>query len=172
LFALVLGAAGLWNLIKIVTAFTIAHSITLTLANLGLAHLPEYIVEPFIAASIVWVALQNMLSPKYANSTGRLVIAFFFGLFHGLGFADGLLQLMHTISPHSVLYSIIGFSVGVEAGNQIVLLPLYAIWRNVKRFETDTLRSKRLITLQQVASGIVAVAGLYYLCISLATTLK
>jgi hypothetical protein len=54
LCALVLGAASLWDLFKIVTAFTIAHSITLTLATFGLAHLPEQVVEPMIAASIVF----------------------------------------------------------------------------------------------------------------------
>ena len=159
LCALVLGAAGLWDLIKIVTAFTIAHSLTLTLAVLGLAHLPTYIVEPCIAASIVFVAAQNILWPRYATGTSRLAIAFFFGLFHGLGFAGGILQLMHAMPANLIVYAILGFSAGVEAGNQLVLLPLYAM--------VQTIKKNRQPTYLRLASALVAVAGLYYLVIAL-----
>jgi hydrogenase/urease accessory protein HupE len=117
LCALVLGAVGLWDLIKIVTAFTVAHSITLTLATLGYAHLPETIVEPLIAASIVFVAVQNVAWPDQANGNSRLAIAFFFGLFHGLGFAGGLLELMHAMPTNMIWFAMLGFSLGVEAGN-------------------------------------------------------
>jgi hypothetical protein len=169
LFALVLGAAGLWDLIKIVTAFTIAHSITLTLAVLGLAHLPENIVEPFIAASIVVVAVQNILAPRQATGSTRLAVAFFFGLFHGLGFAGGLLDLMHAIPPNLIVYAILGFSLGVEAGNQLVLLPLYGIVRCIRgaRISRSThvaqdVSQNQPARLLRLASGLVAVAGLYY----------
>ena len=72
--ALVLAATSLWDLFKVVSAFTIAHTITLTLAALSLIHLSEHIVEPLISASIVFVALQNVLMPKRAprlEPTGR-----------------------------------------------------------------------------------------------------
>ncbi len=163
LFALVLGAAGLWDLIKIVTAFTIAHSITLTLATFGLAHLPEFIVEPLISASIVFVAIQNIFWSKYAGGNGRLAIAFFFGLFHGLGFAGGLLELMHAMPPQMIVYAILGFSFGVEAGNQLVLLPLFDCLQLFKRIKREPLKLARQLTLQQFASGAVALAGAYYL---------
>lgn len=168
LCALVLGAAGLWDLIKIVTAFTIAHSITLTLATLGLAHLPAYIVEPLISISIIFIAVQNIFYPRQASGAARLGAAFFFGLFHGLGFAGGLLELMHAMPSHLVIDGILGFSLGVEAGNQLVLLPLYGLLRGVKLYQENAVRKKRLFTFQQFASGIVAVAGLYYLCVALA----
>ena len=107
LCALILGAVSLWDLIKIVTAFTIAHSITLTLATLGLAHLPEQVVEPVITASIVFVAVQNIVWPKQGNGYHRLAVAFFFGLFHGLGFAGGLLELMHAMQASLALSAIV-----------------------------------------------------------------
>jgi hydrogenase/urease accessory protein HupE len=167
LCALVLGAAGLWNLIKIVTAFTIAHSITLTLATLGYAHLPENVVEPLIAASIVFVAVQNVAWPNQANGNGRLAIAFFFGLFHGLGFAGGLLELMHAMPTGMIWLALLGFSLGVEAGNQLVLLPLYGILQLLKRSTIVTKSPIRLLTIRRFVSAAVAVAGLVYLGIDL-----
>jgi hydrogenase/urease accessory protein HupE len=164
LCALVLGVAGFWDLVKIVTAFTIAHSITLTLATFGYAHLPEQIVEPVIAASIVFVAVQNIWWPKKANGNSRLAIAFIFGLFHGLGFAGGLLELMHGMPVNTIWYAILGFSLGVEAGNQLVIIPLYTVLQvyKLKESKTATLL-KRAPKLRQYASGIVAIAGLCYL---------
>jgi hydrogenase/urease accessory protein HupE len=167
LCALVLGAAGLWDLIKIVTAFTIAHSITLTLATLGYAHLPENIVEPLIAASIVFVAAQNVLWPKQANGNSRLAIAFFFGLFHGLGFAGGLLELMHAMPTSMIWLAILGFSLGVEAGNQLVLLPLYGGLSFLRRIQIKSSGSHWLLNVQRYGSVAVAMAGMYYLCIDL-----
>jgi hydrogenase/urease accessory protein HupE len=171
LCALVLGATGLWDLIKIVTAFTIAHSITLTLATFGLAHLPPYIVEPFISASIVFIAAQNVFFPNRTSSAWRLATAFFFGLFHGLGFAGGLLELMHAMPANLVAYAILGFSLGVEAGNQLVLLPLYGLIKGVHLFRVENASKKRRFTFRQFASAAVAISGLYYLCVALVTDL-
>jgi hydrogenase/urease accessory protein HupE len=167
LCALVLGAAGLWDLVKIVTAFTIAHSITLTLATLSYAHLPENIVEPLIAASIVFVAVQNVAWPDQANGNSRLAVAFFFGLFHGLGFAGGLLELMHAMPTSMIWLAILGFSLGVEAGNQLVLLPLYGILQFLKRSTIVTKRPIRLLTIRRFASTSIALAGLVYLGVDL-----
>jgi hydrogenase/urease accessory protein HupE len=167
LCALVLGAAGLWDLVKVVSAFTIAHSITLTLATLGYAHLPENIVEPLIAASIVFVAVQNVLWPKQASGYSRLAIAFFFGLFHGLGFAGGLLELMHAMPTGMIWLAILGFSLGVEAGNQLVLLPLYGVLQLMQRSSVIIKRTERLLTFQRFASATIALAGLVYLGVDL-----
>jgi hydrogenase/urease accessory protein HupE len=161
LCALVLGAASLWNLIKIVTAFTIAHSITLTLATFGLARLPEQIVEPVIAASIVFVAVQNICWPKQSNGNSRLAVAFFFGLFHGLGFAGGLLELLHAMPVTLIWFAILGFSLGVEAGNQLVLLPLYGLIRLLKH-KTNIQKATVWTEIPRYISGIVAIAGVYY----------
>jgi hydrogenase/urease accessory protein HupE len=163
LCALVLGAASLWDLIKIVTAFTVAHSLTLTLATFGYAHLPSSVVEPLIAASIVFVAMQNITRPQDAGSRERLAIAFFFGLFHGLGFAGGLLEVMHTMPVYTVVLALIGFSIGIEASNQLVLLPLYALLRGIKKIKTTP---SKYFLLVKIASGLVATAGMYYLIIA------
>jgi hydrogenase/urease accessory protein HupE len=166
LCALVLGAAGFWDLIKIVTAFTIAHSITLTLATFGLAHLPETIVEPMIAGSIVFVAVQNIVRPKQAGGNIRLAVAFFFGLFHGLGFAGGLLELMHAMPTTLIWFAILGFSLGVEAGNQLILLPLYYVLQWFKNRRGYLKDESPVMAFQRYASGLVAMAGVYYLYMS------
>ncbi|HSZ85456.1 MAG TPA: HupE/UreJ family protein, partial [Puia sp.] len=107
--------------------------------------------------------------PKHASSNGRIVVAFLFGLFHGLGFASGLLEVMHAMPTHLIFYSLLGFSIGVEAGNQLVLLPLHGIMQMTKRFQTKNIRQTRPVNLQRIASGAVAAAGVYYLCIAIIT---
>ena len=168
LSALVLAATTIWDLVKVVTAFTLAHSITLTLAALNLVHLPAGIVEPLIAASIVFVALQNIFWPGHAHGRNRLAVAFFFGLFHGLGFAGGLLDLMHQMPRGTVLLAILGFSIGVEAGNQMVVLPLFGFGKAVRHSQRDAKkRASASLALQKVGSAGVAVAGVYYLSLAL-----
>ena len=88
LLALLALARGLWQTVTIVTGFTVAHSITLSLAVLGVVDVPSRIVEPLIAASIVWVAVENLLAPSGIGR--RWLIAAIFGLVHGLGFASAL----------------------------------------------------------------------------------
>ena len=92
--ALVLAAGRFWDLVKVVTAFTLAHTITLTLSVLNIVTLRSAIVEPMIAASIICVAVQNIFWPERSTGWARLAIAFSFGLFHGLGFAGGLKDAM------------------------------------------------------------------------------
>ena len=109
---------------KIVTAFTVAHSITLSLAALGLVHVPARIVEPLIAASIVWVAVENLVAPGGVGR--RWLIAAAFGLVHGLGFASALIEL--DLSRETLVRALIGFNVGVELGQlafvAVVMPPL------------------------------------------------
>lgn len=127
LAALLLGARALWPALGVVTAFTIAHSVTLALAVLGLVNVPPIIVEPLIAASIIWVGVQNWL----ARPGGRWPISFVFGLVHGLGFAGGLIELQ--LPRESLLRALIGFNVGVELAQIVVVVlgaPLFLlIWR-------------------------------------------
>ncbi|WP_158261419.1 MULTISPECIES: HupE/UreJ family protein [Pirellulaceae] len=167
---LALAATTLWDLVKVVTAFTFAHSITLTLATLKLVSLPGWIVEPVIAASIVFVALQNVFWPESARGIGRLVAAFSFGLFHGLGFAGGLLDLMHTMPSGTIVFAILGFSLGVEAGHLTVLVPLYGLLLAI-RFRRDALQREQLaIKMQRLGSAGVLLIGVYYLCDSLTSS--
>jgi hydrogenase/urease accessory protein HupE len=116
--ALLLITRGGWRLVKTVTAFTISHSITLTAATLGFVHVPSRPVEAVIAFSIVFVASEIVRMRRGVSSvavSSPWIVAFSFGLIHGLGFAGGLndagLPVAHI--PAALLF----FSLGVECGH-------------------------------------------------------
>jgi HupE / UreJ protein len=111
---------ALVNVAGIVTAFTIAHSITLSLASLGIVQLPSRLVESVIALSVVVTAIDNIVPcfPRFLQQR-RWLVAFAFGLIHGFGFA-GVLQELNLPRSDLVL-SLIGFNIGVELG-QIALV--------------------------------------------------
>lgn len=166
--ALVLAAVSFWDLVKVVSAFTLAHSITLTLAALNLIHLPERVVEPLIAASIVFVAVQNVFWPSKSRGWSRLGAAFFFGLFHGLGFAGGLMDAMREMQSTTMLLAILAFSIGVEAGHQMVVIPLFAFLKAARHTQDDAVRRTHLsMAFQRIGSAGISIAGMYYLCLAL-----
>jgi len=100
------------------TAFTVAHSLTLGLAMYGLIQPPSSVVEPIIALSIVFVALENIITKRL--SPWRLAIVFGFGLIHGMGFASVLTGL--GLPRRHYIGSLISFNVGVELGQVTVIL--------------------------------------------------
>jgi len=102
---------------KVVTAFTLAHSITLTLAALSIVVLPSRLVESGIALSVVLAALNNLF-PVVAD--GRWIVAFGFGLLHGFGFAGALHDL--GLPTGSLALSLAGFNLGVEAGQLAIVM--------------------------------------------------
>jgi HupE/UreJ protein len=120
--------AAFWEVLKIVTAFTLAHSITLTLAATGVATLPSRLVESAIAASVVLAAFNNVF-PVLGRR--RWLAAFGFGLIHGFGFAGVLRDL--GLPQATLLLALVGFNLGVELGQIAVVgvfLPLaYALRR-------------------------------------------
>ena len=105
------------NIVKVVTAFTLAHSITLSLAAFEVIRLPSRITESVIAASIIIAALNNVF-PRVTE--GRWRIAFAFGLLHGFGFASVLAEM--GLPKGARLISLLAFNVGVEAGQLVVVL--------------------------------------------------
>ena len=105
-----------WNVFGIVSAFTVAHSITLSLATLGAVALPSRLVEPAIALSVVLAALNNLRPVFYAR---RWVVAFLFGLVHGLGFANVLKEL--GLPQGALALALVGFNLGVEAGQLVIV---------------------------------------------------
>jgi hypothetical protein len=104
-----------------VTAFTAAHTITLALASLGLVTVPAAIVEPLIAASIVYIAVENIIGG--AMTWRRAGVVFCFGLLHGLGFASVLGEI--GLDPTRFVTGLIGFNIGVELGQLAVLLAAF-----------------------------------------------
>ena len=113
-----------WPLVGVVTAFTVAHSITLSAAAFGLtptATAFPALVETLIAASILYMALENLLGPRLRS---RWLIAGGFGLLHGFGFSFGLANELQFAGSHLVL-SLLAFNVGVELGQ---LLALALVW--------------------------------------------
>jgi hypothetical protein len=105
------------NILKVVTAFTIAHSLTLSLAAFNLVHLPSRLTESVIAASIIVAALNNVF-PLITESRAR--IAFAFGLLHGFGFASVLAEM--GLPNGARLVSLVAFNLGIELGQLAVVL--------------------------------------------------
>jgi hypothetical protein len=123
--------AAFKEVLKVVTAFTLAHSITLSLAALGIISLPSRWVESVIAASIIVAALQNI---RGVVDSKRWIMAFGFGLIHGFGFASVLADL--GLPQNALVTALIGFNVGVELGQLAIVavfLPL-AFWLRATKF--------------------------------------
>jgi hydrogenase/urease accessory protein HupE len=145
---LVLARARLRSLLTIVTAFTIAHSITLALAALDVWSPSPRIVEPAIALSIAYVGIENFF---VKDASKRWRITFPFGLIHGFGFAGALREI--ALPRASIPTALVSFNLGVEAGQLAVLavlLPVVLLLRNRSWFEPKGVR---------VLSGAVALAG-------------
>lgn len=106
-----------------ITAFTVAHTVTLALAVLGIVNLSPAIVEPLIAASIVFVAVENIFGGQIGWR--RTLIVFGFGLLHGLGFASVLGEI--GLDPTRFVTGLIGFNIGVELGQLAVILAAFLL---------------------------------------------
>ena len=122
-------AARLRPLIWQVTAFTLAHAVTLTLATLGIFQLPSNVVEPLIALSIAAIAIENILTDQL--KPWRPAVVFAFGLLHGLGFAGVLGEL--GLPEEERLTALISFNVGIELGQLAVVLLAFLVigwWRD------------------------------------------
>ena len=135
------------------TAFTIAHSVTLGLAMYHIISPAPQIIEPVIALSILYVALENIFSPKLKSS--RIGIVFLFGLVHGMGFASALGQI--GLPQNAYLSSLVMFNLGVELGQITVILAaffLFGIWFGKKAFY------RNLIVVP--LSVLIAVTALYW----------
>lgn len=142
LLALLLRGGRLLSLLKIITAFTVAHSITLALAVLGVVTIPARIVEPAIAASIVWIALENLW--RKDAPPHRWLVSFCFGLVHGFGFASAIEPL--KLPAGRLALALLGFNLGVEAGQAFVvalLLPLL-LWMRGSAWEPRIVRAASL----------------------------
>jgi hydrogenase/urease accessory protein HupE len=153
LFALLIGGGTLREAAKIITSFTVAHSITLALATLEMVVVPASVVEPLIAASIIYVGLENVWRREVQR---RWVLTFAFGLVHGFGFASALRELGVGAGVKAVA-PLLSFNLGVEIGQIAVaglVLPL--IWKLRQR-------PRFVIRYVPACSILVALAGCYWL---------
>jgi hypothetical protein len=121
-------AEAVWPIFGIVTAFTVAHSITLALAALKLVSLSPSFIEPAIAVTIVLAALDNLL-PIFP--VRRFVVAFFFGLVHGFGFAGVLGEL--DLPSGAFAWALLQFNVGLEAGQLLIVVVVTAMLFAIRR---------------------------------------
>ena len=156
LVAVILWGRRLWPLVGVVTAFTIAHSVTLTLAVLDIVSPPTRLVEIAIALSIVYVAAENFFVRDLRRSW---LVTFVFGLVHGFGFAGVLRE--YGIPRDALVPALAAFNIGVELGQIVIvvaaLLVLHLIEKNVSAFQPAP--STRLV---HPLSMLVLVLGVYW----------
>ena len=136
-----------------VTAFTVAHTLTLGLSIYGVVSLPPSIVEPLIALSIVFVAVENVLTPELRPS--RIALVFAFGLLHGLGFAGVLSQL--GLPRSEFLTALLSFNLGVEGGQLAVIVLAFLLVG--LPFRSQNWYRQRVVV---PASCLIAAVGLYW----------
>ena len=121
-FGLLFIVFGWQNLIKTITAFTLAHSITLGLSVLEIVSLPSATIEALIALTIIYLALE--IKDEKNNKSTPWLMAFGFGLLHGFGFAGALSEI--GIANEQLLLSLLFFNIGIEIG-QLIMIPLFLI---------------------------------------------
>lgn len=136
-----------------VTAFTLAHTVTLALATLGVVSVPASVVEPLIAASIIYVAVENIFAKTL--SLWRTAIVFGFGLLHGLGFASVLGDV--GLQPAQFVVGLLGFNVGVELG-QLAVIAVAFVLIGLPFGKKDWYRSRIAIP----ASVLIALVGAFW----------
>ncbi len=156
LLALLLVATTLGSVLKIVTSFTLAHSITLALAAFDKVTLSPSIVEPMIAVSIVYVGLENIWR-KGKDIEGRWLLTFAFGLIHGFGFAGVLKELNIGAGGSGIAVPLVSFNVGVEMGQLAVAALVWPLLQWLRK------RPELTTKLIPVGSLLVAIAGGYWL---------
>ena len=153
--ALVLLLGGLWSVAKAVTAFTIAHSITLIGTTLGFFGLPQRPVESVIALSIMFLAVEiakkDPLAPRLSERAPWLV-AFLFGLLHGFGFAGALKEI--GLPESDVPTALLTFNLGVEAGQLLIVVASLLLLALLRRASSSL--EKPILTATTYAIGIIA----------------
>jgi hydrogenase/urease accessory protein HupE len=128
LFGLLVVSRNLGSSVKIITCFTLAHSITLAVATLSVITIPSRFIEPLIAVSIIYVGIENLI--RGDDPKGRGLLAFAFGLIHGFGFASVLRELGVGSNGSGIAVPLVSFNLGVEVGQlAIAAVALPIIWK-------------------------------------------
>ena len=157
LFGLLLVCRSFRSVVVVITCFTVAHSLTLAAATLDWVSLPGSLVEPIIAASIVFVGAENLWR-KGEEPRGRWALTFVFGLIHGFGFASVLRDLGVGADMGGLMLPLFSFNFGVELGQiavAAVVLPIFWQLRKNEQFACFG---------PPVLSALIALAGLFWFC--------
>jgi hydrogenase/urease accessory protein HupE len=158
LIAIILWTSRLWPVVKAVTAFTIAHSITLSLAALDVVRIPSAIIEPAIAASIVYVAVENFTTREAGK---RWRETFVFGLLHGFGFASALEEL--GLPKVKLITALAAFNCGVEIGQVLIVATAFGLLSAVDRWQISGVSGPvRNPALVHAVSFAIVVLGSYW----------
>jgi hydrogenase/urease accessory protein HupE len=152
LISLLMLGGKLSNLIKVVTAFSLSHSITLTLAVLNIISVPSRWVEIAIALSIGYIAAENLWRKE--PNLARWQLAFGFGLIHGLGFSSALQEL--ELPRNNLVTSLASFSIGIEIGQMSIVMVVYLLLSYLRKFPWD-LTIRRLISV-----GVILMSAIWF----------
>ncbi len=151
LLGVVLIGGSFKTILKVVTSFTVAHSITLALAAFRIVELPSRLVESGIALSIIYIAVENLFFDKFDR---RWIITFFFGLVHGFGFASAL-QEVH-LSRHLLATALFSFNLGVEMGQLCIVAALLPVLLYISQLRFNTV-------IVKACSAVIFVLGSFWL---------
>ncbi len=161
LLTIVVAAAGWRYWLGVVTSFTVAHSITLTLSTLDIMRIPANIVEPGIAASIVLMALLNLYRPAAVMDKRRMwtrvALVFACGLLHGFGFASAIGAI--AVDSGSQFATLAGFNIGIEIGQFLFLATIMLLTWAVGKIWRPQFAAR----IPQLASAVAAVFGIFFL---------
>jgi len=158
LLALLLAAQRLRDMVRVVTSFTVAHSITLLLAALDVIRLPGAMTESLIAASIVYVAAENFFITQGSH---RWMLTFAFGLVHGLGFSSVLRERLQDLQ--SIAVPVVSFNLGVELGQISILLVVLPVLTLIRKAPDEKGRARRQWWLVRVGSLPILLLGAFWL---------
>jgi len=156
LFALLVVCRSFRSIVTIVSCFTLAHSLTLALATLNLVNLPSRITEPAIAASIVFVGVENLFR-RGEEPPGRWALTFAFGLIHGFGFASVLRDLGVGGRGEGIAIPLLTFNLGVEIGQVTIAAMVLPMGWRLRKNEAFVGRGVPALSV------VVSLAGLYWL---------
>lgn len=160
LLALLVASRRLRGLLGVVTAFTLAHSLTLALAAFGVFDLPASVVEPVIALSIAWVGVRDTFEAPPRRLWPE---AFGFGLVHGLGFAGSIAETL--AAEREQLQGLVGFNAGVEAGQLAIVAACVLALAALRRVRASAPAAEPALApagMRRAAGAIIAVLGVYW----------
>jgi hydrogenase/urease accessory protein HupE len=137
------------HLAIVVTSFTAAHSLTLAVATLGIVTMPSRFVEPLIALTVFVVAVDAIVRPE---AKARALVAFGFGLIHGLGLSNALREL--GLSGRALVPALVGFNVGVEIGQLLIVMPLFGLVLWLRKRDTAFVRVRNVLCASVAAVAV------------------